>query len=139
NEYQKYIEKDAALERRFQPVLVEEPTVEQTIRILKGIKERYEAHHKLKITDEAMEAAARLSDRYVKNRFLPDKAIDIIDEAASRVKIKSTSEPSELRSLKDEIKKLETERESLTRAGQHKEAAEIKVSIEQLKEKLKPI
>lgn len=139
NEYQKYIEKDAALERRFQPVLVEEPSVEQTIQILKGIKERYEAHHKLKITDEAMEAASRLSDRYIKNRFLPDKAIDIIDEAASRVRIKFTSEPTELRKLKDEIKKLEAERESLTRAGQHKEAAEVKVRIEQLKEELKPI
>jgi ATP-dependent Clp protease ATP-binding subunit ClpC len=139
NEYQKYIEKDAALERRFQPVLVNEPSVDQTILILKGIKERYEAHHKLKIHEDALVSAANLSDRYIKNRFLPDKAIDIIDEAASRVRIKFTSEPIELRNLKDEIKKLETERESLTRASQHKEAAEIKVRIEQLKEELKPI
>lgn len=139
NEYQKYIEKDAALERRFQPVLVNEPSVDQTVLILKGIKERYEAHHKLKIQEEALVAAANLSDRYIKNRFLPDKAIDIVDEAASRVRIKFTSEPKELRTLKDEIKKLETERESLTRASQHKEAAEIKVKIEQLKEELKPI
>lgn len=139
NEYQKYIEKDAALERRFQPVLVNEPTVDQTVLILKGIKERYEAHHKLKIQEEALVAAANLSDRYIKNRFLPDKAIDIVDEAASRVRIKFTSEPKELRTLKDEIRKLETERESLTRASQHKEAAEIKVKIEQLKEELKPI
>lgn len=139
NEYQKYIEKDAALERRFQPVLVDEPSVEQTILILKGIKERYEAHHKLKIREEALASAANLSDRYIKNRFLPDKAIDIIDEASSRVRIKFTSEPIELKKIKDEVKKLETERESLTRASQHKESAEVKVRIEQLKEELKPI
>ncbi|MBE2280694.1 MAG: ATP-dependent Clp protease ATP-binding subunit [Ignavibacteriaceae bacterium] len=139
NEYQKYIEKDAALERRFQPVLVNEPSVEQTVQILKGIKERYEAHHKLKIQENALIAAANLSDRYIKNRFLPDKAIDIVDEAASRVRIKYTSEPKELRDIKDVIKKLDTERESLTRASQHKEAAEVKVKIEQLKEELKPI
>ncbi len=139
NEYQKYIEKDAALERRFQPVLVDEPTVDQTVLILRGIKERYEAHHKLKIQEEALTAAANLSNRYIKNRFLPDKAIDIVDEAASRVRIKFTSEPNELRRIKEEVKKLETERESLTRASQHKEAAEVKVKIEQLKEELKPI
>jgi ATP-dependent Clp protease ATP-binding subunit ClpC len=139
SEYQKYIEKDAALERRFQPVLIDEPTVEQTVTILKGIKERYEAHHKLKINDDALDAAAGLSDRYIKNRFLPDKAIDILDEAASRVRLKFTSEPDDLRKLKNQIKMLETERESLTRAGQHKEAAELKVKIEQTKETLLPI
>jgi ATP-dependent Clp protease ATP-binding subunit ClpC len=139
NEYQKYIEKDAALERRFQPVLVDEPTVEQTILILKGIKERYESHHKLNITEESLDAAAKLSHRYIKNRFLPDKAIDIIDEASSRVRLKSTTEPVEIQSIKSQIRKLETERESLTRSGQHKEAADIKVKIEQLKEELKPI
>jgi len=139
NEYQKYIEKDAALERRFQPVLVEEPTVDQTIQILKGIKERYEAHHKLKINDEALVAAANLSHRYIKNRFLPDKAIDVIDESASRVRLKSTTEPDNILKLKTQIKKLETERESLTRAGQHKESAEIKIKIEQLKQELQPI
>lgn len=139
SEYQKYIEKDAALERRFQPVLVDEPTVEQTILILKGIKERYESHHKLKIQDEALDAAAHLSNRYIKNRFLPDKAIDIVDEASSRVRIKFTSEPEKLGKLKDEIKRLEAERESLTRAGEHKDAAEVKVKIEQLKQELAPI
>ncbi len=139
NEYQKYIEKDAALERRFQPVLVDEPSVEQTILILRGIKDRYEAHHKLKIQDESLVSAANLSHRYIKNRFMPDKAIDVIDEAASRVRLKFTSEPDSLRKLKEEIKKLETERESLTRAGQHKEAAELKVKIEQLKEEMRPI
>lgn len=139
SEYQKYIEKDAALERRFQPVLVDEPTVEQTILILKGIKERYESHHKLKIQEEALVAAATLSQRYIKNRFLPDKAIDLVDEASSRVRLRSTSEPEKLRKLKDEIKKLETERESLTRAGEHKDAANIKVRIEQLKQELAPV
>jgi len=139
NEYQKYIEKDAALERRFQPVLIEEPTIEDTILILKGIKERYESHHKLKIQEEALTVAANLSHRYIKNRFLPDKAIDVIDEACSRVRLNATTEPNELRKIKEEIKKLESEREALTRSGQHKESAEIKVKIEQLKEMQAPL
>jgi ATP-dependent Clp protease ATP-binding subunit ClpC len=139
NEYQKYIEKDAALERRFQPVLVKEPTIDQTILILKGIKERYEAHHRLKISDEALEAAAKLSERYIQERFLPDKAIDVIDEAASRVRLKFTSEPDQIRELKEQIKKLERERESLTRSNQLKEAAELKVKAEQIKEELRPL
>jgi len=139
NEYQKYIEKDAALERRFQPVVVNEPTVNQTIQILKGTKERYEAHHKLKINDDALEAAAKLSDRYIKNRFLPDKAIDIIDEASSKVRLNFSSEPPELLEKKAEINKLNAERESLQRANQLKEAAEIKVQIEKLKEESKPL
>jgi ATP-dependent Clp protease ATP-binding subunit ClpC len=139
DEYQKYIEKDAALERRFQSVMVNEPSIEDTIKILKGLKPRYESHHKLNISEEAIEVAAKLSYRYIKNRFLPDKAIDLIDEAASRVRLKSTSEPNELRLARQEIKKLETERESLTRSGEHKEAAEIKVEIEKLKEQIKPL
>ncbi len=139
SEYQKYIEKDAALERRFQPVQVDEPTVEESIEILKGIKERYEAHHKLKINEEALKAAAVLSARYIKNRFLPDKAIDVLDEASSKVRLNFSSEPPELLKIKNEISKLETERESLTRAGQHKEASEIKVEIEKKKEELKPL
>lgn len=139
NEYQKYIEKDAALERRFQPVLVEEPTVDQSILILKGIKERYESHHKLKINDDTLVAAAKLSARYIKNRFLPDKAIDVVDEAASRVRLNFSSEPTELIIMKSQIAKLEAERESLTRAGQLKEAADVKVNIEQIKESMKPI
>lgn len=139
NEYKKYIEKDAALERRFQPVLVEEPTVEQTIEILRGIRDRYEAHHRIKISDEALIAATNLSDRYIKDRFLPDKAIDVIDEASSKVRLRVTAEPEELRQMKIELKKLETERESLTRAGKHKEAAEVKVEIEKKKEKMLPL
>lgn len=139
DEYQKYIEKDAALERRFQPVLVNEPTVDQTILILEGIRERYEAHHKLKINQDALEAAAKLADRYVKDRFMPDKAIDVLDEAASRVRLKFTSEPDELIHLKSDMKKLEAEREALTRAGQYEEAAQIKIKQEQLKEKIQPL
>jgi ATP-dependent Clp protease ATP-binding subunit ClpC len=139
NEYKKYIEKDAALERRFQPVLVDEPTVDQTIEILRGIRDRYEAHHRIKIADESLIAAANLSDRYIKDRFLPDKAIDVIDEAASKVRLRVTAEPDQLRQSKIEIKRLETERESLTRANKHKEAAEIKIQIEQKKEQMQPL
>ncbi|MEI7579357.1 MAG: AAA family ATPase [bacterium] len=139
NEYKKYIEKDAALERRFQPILVEEPNVDQTIEILRGIRDRYEAHHRIKISDEALVSAAELSDRYIKDRFLPDKAIDVIDEAASKVRLRVTAEPEELRQMKLKIKKLETERESLTRANKLKEAAELKMAIEKLKENIKPL
>src|SRR5882757_2551455 len=99
NEYQKYIEKDAALERRFQPVMVPEPTVEQTIEILRGLRDKYEAHHKVKITDEAIVAASELSDRYITNRFLPDKAIDLIDQAASRVRIGADTYTQEMSDL----------------------------------------
>ncbi len=139
SEYKKYIEKDAALERRFQPILTEEPTVDQTIEILKGIRDKYEAHHRVKISNEALIFAAELSNRYIKDRFLPDKAIDIVDEAASHVKLEVTSEPEELRSKNIEIKKLESERESLTRANKHKKAAELKQKIEKLKEEVKPL
>src|SRR5207244_10232794 len=101
DEYRKYIEKDAALERRFQPVQVEEPSIEETIEILRGIKDRYEAHHKLEITDEALKAAAELAARYIPDRFLPDKAIDLVDEAASRVRLqKSTTPPSPKEALR---------------------------------------
>ncbi|MFQ5493159.1 MAG: ATP-dependent Clp protease ATP-binding subunit [Candidatus Dojkabacteria bacterium] len=139
SEYKKYIEKDAALERRFQPVLVEEPNVEQTIEILRGIRDRYEAHHRIRISDEALIAASNLSDRYVKDRFLPDKAIDAVDEAASKVRLRVTAEPEELREIKSEIHKLETERESLSRANKHKQAAEMKVEIEKKKEQMQPL
>ena len=96
NEYQKYIEKDAALERRFQPVFIAEPTVEQTIQILKGFWDQFEAHHKVRITDEAIVAAAELSDQFISGRYLPDKAIDLIDQAAARVRIQATSRPAEV-------------------------------------------
>ncbi|MGZ6220001.1 MAG: ATP-dependent chaperone ClpB [Syntrophales bacterium] len=113
NEYRKYIEKDAALERRFQPVVVGEPTVEDTISILRGLKERYETHHGVRITDPAIIAAAMLSDRYISDRFLPDKAIDLIDEAAARVRMEITSDPAELDEIKRRITQLEIEREAL--------------------------
>lgn len=139
SEYKKYIEKDSALERRFQPVLVNEPSIEQTIEILHGLRDKYEAHHKVKIEPEALDSAATLSSRYIKDRFLPDKAIDLIDEAASKVKLETSLEPENLRLLRDRIEGLEKERESLSRANKHKESAEVKVEIEQLKTELEPI
>ena len=98
--------KDAALERRFQPIQVDEPTVEDTIAILKGLRDRYEAHHRINISDEALEAAAKLSDRYVSDRFLPDKAIDLIDEASSKVRLKSHTTPNNLKEIEQEIEKV---------------------------------
>lgn len=115
DEYQKYIEKDAALERRFQKVLVEEPNVEDTISILRGLKERYEVHHGVRITDAAIVAAAQLSHRYITDRFLPDKAIDLIDESASKLRIEIDSLPEELDSVERKIRQLEIEREALLR------------------------
>ncbi|HWP28838.1 MAG TPA: AAA family ATPase, partial [Chloroflexota bacterium] len=113
NEYRKYIEKDAALERRFQPVFVGEPTVEDTISILRGLRERYEQHHKVRIKDAALVAAAVLSHRYISDRFLPDKAIDLVDEAASKVRLEATSMPAELDEVRRRIMQLEIEREGL--------------------------
>jgi len=115
DEYRKYIEKDAALERRFQPVLIEESSVEDTISILRGLKERYEVHHGVRITDGALVAAAQLSHRYITDRFLPDKAIDLIDEAASKLRIEIDSMPEELDSVERKIKQLEIEREAVKR------------------------
>src|SRR5207249_3038498 len=113
DEYRKHIEKDAAFERRFQPVMVDQPSVEDTISILRGLKERYEAHHKVRITDGALVAAAVLSDRYISDRFLPDKAIDLIDEAAARLRMENTSKPQALDDLDRRIMQREIERESL--------------------------
>jgi ATP-dependent Clp protease ATP-binding subunit ClpC len=114
NEYQKHIEKDAALERRFQPVLVPEPTVEQTITILRGLRDRFEAHHKVTIADEAITAAAELSDRYITGRYLPDKAIDLIDQAAARVRLRGSSRPPELQEEEAELQQLRRERDFAT-------------------------
>ena len=113
DEYRKYIEKDAALERRFQPVMVDEPSVEDTIAILRGLKERYEVHHGVRITDAALVAAAVLSHRYISDRFLPDKAIDLVDEAASRLKIELDSMPTEIDVIEREIMQHEMERQAL--------------------------
>ncbi|MGA2298876.1 MAG: AAA family ATPase, partial [FCB group bacterium] len=115
DEYQKYIEKDAALERRFQKILVEEPTIEDTISILRGLKERYEVHHGVRITDAAIVAAAELSSRYITDRFLPDKAVDLMDEAASKLRIEIDSMPAELDSIERKIRQLEIEKEALLR------------------------
>lgn len=122
NEYQKYIEKDAALERRFQPVFVPEPTVEQTIEILRGLRDRYEAHHKVKITDEAITAAAELSDRYITGRFMPDKAIDLIDQAAARVRIGADTHSAEIAKLDDQIARQRREQEFATGHKQYDRA-----------------
>lgn len=135
NEYQKYIEKDAALERRFQPVLVPEPTVDQTIEILRGLRDKYEAHHKVKITDEAIVAAAELSDRYIANRFLPDKAIDLIDQAASRVRIGVDTLDQELAELDDDIRRLKREREYAVNHKQMDKAKDLEKRIKKFEDK----
>ena len=130
NEYRKYIEKDAALERRFQPVTVGEPTAEATIEILKGLRDKYEAHHKLTITDEAIESAVRLSVRYINDRFLPDKAIDLMDEAASRVRMDAESASPELKSLEEKIAALRREKTEVSAAQDYERAAQLR-DIEQ--------
>ena len=110
DEYQKHVEKDAALARRFQPIYVNEPSVEDTVSILRGLKDKYEQHHGVRITDSALVAAATLSNRYITNRFLPDKAIDLVDEAAARLKMQIDSKPEELDSLDREIVRLKIDR-----------------------------
>ena len=137
-EYRKYIEKDAALERRFQPVVVEEPTEEQSIAILKGLRPKYEEHHKVTITDEALVAAVRLSSRYINDRFLPDKAIDLIDEAASKIRLTTYVEPAEIKSLTEDIEKLEQaiKNEAYEKAGDIKKRQQKKrEKIEKIREK----
>lgn len=126
DEYRKHVEKDAALERRFQPVQVGEPTVDETIAILKGLRDKYEAHHRVKITDEAIESAAKWSDRYISDRFLPDKAIDLIDEAASRVRLKATIAPPDLKRLEDEVSRLRNEKESAIQNEEYELAAKLR-------------
>jgi len=126
DEYTQYIERDAALERRFAPVFVEEPSVDDTIEMLKGVRDRYEAHHQVKITDRALVAAARLSDRYVRSRHLPDKAIDLIDEAASRLRIKMHSLPPELKEAKLELMRMAADEEAAGNERNYEQAAEIK-------------
>ena len=126
NEYRKYIEKDAALERRFQPVTVGEPTAEDTVAILKGLRDKYEAHHKLTITDEALEAAVTLSRRYINDRFLPDKAIDLMDEAASQVRMKAESASPDLKSLEEKIAALHREKAEAIAAQDYEKAAQLR-------------
>lgn len=126
DEYRKNIEKDAALERRFQSVMVGEPTEEETVEILKGLRDKYEAHHKVKISDEAIETAVKMSSRYIADRFLPDKAIDLIDEAASRVRLKAFTAPPNLKSMEQEIKRLEQEKASAVKSQDFETAAKIR-------------
>ncbi len=139
DEYRKYIEKDAALERRFQPVLVEEPTIEQTIEILRGIKDRYEAHHKLDISDESLKAAAELAARYVPDRFLPDKAIDLIDEAASRVRLQRATTPPTLKDALRGLESVQSEKDAAIGAQQYELAAELRDRESKLREKIEKL
>jgi ATP-dependent Clp protease ATP-binding subunit ClpC len=136
DEYRKYIEKDAALARRFQTVIVEPPSVEDTIQILKGLRDKYEAHHRVKILDEALEAAAKLSDRYISGRFLPDKAIDIIDEAASRARLSVTTMPKDLKKVETEIEALRREKEASIKAQDFEKAAKMRDDERKAKEEL---
>ena len=126
DEYRKFIEKDKALERRLQPVFVGEPSLETTVEMLKGLRPRYEAHHKIKISDEALEAAAKLSQRYISDRFLPDKAIDLIDEAASKLRIDTESAPPGVKSLEQRLKQLANEEEAASQRQEYEQAAQLK-------------
>lgn len=136
DEYRKYIEKDAALARRFQTVVVDPPSVDDTIQILKGLRDKYEAHHRVKITDEALAAAAKLSDRYISGRFLPDKAIDIIDEAASRARLSVTTLPKDLKKVETEIESLRREKEASIKAQDFEKAARMRDEERKAKEEL---
>ncbi|MBQ3408391.1 MAG: ATP-dependent Clp protease ATP-binding subunit [Clostridia bacterium] len=136
NEYRKYIEKDSALERRFSPVTVLEPTPEDTIQILKGIRDKYEAHHNVQITDEAIKSAVKLSVRYITDRFLPDKAIDLIDEAASRIKMKTYTVPDKIKNIEDEIEAVSKEKDDAIRIQDFEKAASMRDKERELKEKL---
>ena len=136
SEYRRYIEKDAALERRFSPVTVQEPTIEETIKILKGIRDKYEAHHNVKITDEAINVAVNLSVRYINDRFLPDKAIDLIDEAASKLKMKTYIRPEKLKELEEKISSIGKEKEEAILVQDFEKAAKLRDEESNLKEKL---
>ncbi|WP_087975020.1 ATP-dependent protease ATP-binding subunit ClpC [Oceanobacillus rekensis] len=136
DEYRKYIEKDAALERRFQPIQVDEPTLEETIQILGGLRDRYEAHHRVTITDEAIEAAATLSDRYITDRFLPDKAIDLIDEAGSKVRLRSYTIPPNLKELEQKLEEVRKEKDAAVQSQEFEKAASLRDSEQRLREEL---
>jgi ATP-dependent Clp protease ATP-binding subunit ClpC len=139
DEYRKYIESDAALERRFQPVVVEEPTIEETIEILRGIRHRYEEHHKLTITDEAIEAATRLSARYIPERYLPDKAIDLIDEAAARVRMYKAARWPSLQKVYNELRTVQREREEALAERRYEDVADLKAREEELQAQLQQL
>ena len=126
DEYRKYLERDSALERRFQQIRVDEPTIDQTVEILRGLRDRYEQHHKVQITDEALRAAGELASRYISDRFLPDKAIDLIDEAASRMRIKSMTSPPANRELESEVETTRREKEAAIEAQEFEKAAALR-------------
>ncbi|MVX66976.1 AAA domain-containing protein [Clostridium chromiireducens] len=136
DEYRKYIEKDSALERRFQPITVGEPTKEETLEILKGLRDKYEAHHRVEITDEALEAAVNLSDRYITDRFMPDKAIDLIDEGAAKVRIQNLTAPPDLKDLEEKIENISKEKEEAIRVQDFERAANLRDKERTLKDKL---
>jgi ATP-dependent Clp protease ATP-binding subunit ClpC len=136
DEYRKYIEKDSALERRFQPINVGEPSKEETLEILKGLRDKYEAHHRVEITDEALEAAVNLSDRYITDRFMPDKAIDLIDEGAAKVRIQSLTAPPDLKDLEERIENIGKEKEEAIRTQDFERAAKLRDKERSLKEQL---
>ncbi len=137
DEYRKHIERDAALERRFQPVMIGEPSIKDTIEILRGLRERYEQHHRLKITDEALDAAANLGDRYISDRFLPDKAIDLIDEAGSRVRLLNSKLPPEAKEVDKELRKIQKEKEEAIRGQDFTKAGELREKEIALRDKIK--
>lgn len=137
DEYRKHIEKDAALERRFQTVIIDEPSKEDTIEILKGLKDKYEAHHRVKITEEAIKAAVKLSERYINDRFLPDKAIDLIDEACSKIKLKTVTAPESLTELEQQLEKLSKEKEESIISQSFEKAAQIRDDERKLKDKIR--
>src|SRR6201993_1953843 len=139
NEYRKYIEKDAALERRFLTVKVEAPTVEEAVQILKGLRPKYEAHHKARLTDEALEAAVRLSDRYLTGRFLPDKAIDVMDEAGARARINSMTRPADVKEIEKSLETIRAEKEAAIIAQDYEKAAALRDSEKQTQDKLERI
>ncbi|MGG3735888.1 ATP-dependent protease ATP-binding subunit ClpC [Heyndrickxia coagulans] len=136
DEYRKYIEKDAALERRFQPIQVDEPTIDESIQILKGLRDRYEAHHRVSITDEAIEAAVKLSDRYIADRFLPDKAIDLIDEAGSKVRLRSFTTPPNLKELELKLEEVRKEKDAAVQSQEFEKAAALRDTEQKLREQL---
>ncbi|MFD2445264.1 ATP-dependent protease ATP-binding subunit ClpC [Bacillus sp. CGMCC 1.16607] len=136
DEYRKYIEKDAALERRFQPIRVDEPTMEESVQILQGLRDRYEAHHRVSITDEAIEAAVKLSDRYISDRFLPDKAIDLIDEAGSKVRLRSYTTPPNLKELELKLEEVRKEKDASVQSQEFEKAASLRDTEQRLREKL---
>lgn len=136
DEYRKYIEKDAALERRFQPIMVVEPTKEETLQILKGVRDKYEAHHGVKITDEALEASITLSDRYITDRYLPDKAIDLMDEAAAKIRIENLTTPPDLKMLEEALNKVEKEKEDAINLQDFEKAASLRDNEREIKNKI---